>query len=1134
MMPATDPHYVLPPSVPTALVFCLAVAAIAAWMVAHRLSRGAAGRVRKGVRNPTTFQKRFLTPFLTAGRVAVGFVAMLAVAQALQRPLTLATNWPIWPIALAGAAAVEAVLALYAMERRTVSPSAGLALAALRVTLVALVVLMLAQPVRPWTLDKTLQRFVAVLLDNSASMYVPDSQLTPSEKMRLAEKFGVEGVRRPFALDLASDALDKVRADLAAQGEWLASIASAPADEHQKQLQGRREALAHALEAADKKVADQAAALARPLEGKLPADAVLRLEDLRKRLNSQVRDRLREAVTLTAKENARNLEREHTRLLAAVRQAATDLADLSAKTAAMAQTLDELAYAGLAPEAKARADDAAARKRIAVARDVLLARPVLEPEKGDKGERGPSLLGQLQERYTVKLYTFAAAPAEADARRWAEQYAGDEVPSSRFQVPSSKTATQTGRSLGTWNLKLGTLTDAAALPAEQQQTDLAAAIEKVMGEMADKQVSGILLLTDGRHNAAKAVEPLVKRLGMNQVPVSSIVLGGERPPTDAGILSAEAPETAATRDRILFGVQLKLDGLAGREAKVSLLDGDKVVDTLDLRIPSDTYRHRADLADEPAAAGIHHYRVDLQRFEGEVLTSNNQYPVAVSVTDDRTRLLLIDGRPRWEFRYLRNLFAGRDKTVRLQHVLLEPDRIEGVPPAPKVEASAGRPLDEVEANLLPKDETEWMKFDVIILGDVAPKHLKDEHQQILRRFVADRGGALIVISGPLYMPHAYSGTPLAEILPVVFKGEDKAVMAGPEKSFRVALTAEGRESVIMRQKVLPEENQEVWDSFPEIFWRHPILRTKEGATVLAYAVPPSPPDFLPKKAAALGSEKVSGTLRLSRKVPDAFSDPGDDILRKRREFERENALITYHTVAMGQVMFLGFDHTWRLRYRVGDTYHHRFWGQVLRWATANKLPAGTETVKLGTDRSRYAPQAPVRVRAKLARKDYTPITSDDVSVNVFAQYGPVRAGGQPVLRKKLQYIQHSPGMYEAELGELPGGTYRVELDAPAAKPVLAEENVAKVATEFSVESSTPAEQAELAPDRGLLTRLAALTGGAVADVTHADRILASLGKPTEVQIERREYVLWDSWPLLILMVLAATAEWLLRKKVGLA
>jgi len=117
---------------------------------------------------------------------------------------------------------------------------------------------------------------------------------------------------------------------------------------------------------------------------------------------------------------------------------------------------------------------------------------------------------------------------------------------------------------------------------------------------------------------------------------------------------------------------------------------------------------------------------------------------------------------------------------------------------------------------------------------------------------------------------------------------------------------------------------------------------------------------------------------------------------------------------------------------------------------------------------------------------------------------------------------------------LPAGNDRLELAAPAAKSVLASENAGKVATEFSVEPSASAEQAELAPDRGLLARLAGLTGGAVSDPTHADRILSSLGKPTEVQREPREYVLWDSWPLLIVMILVATVEWLLRKKVGLA
>jgi hypothetical protein len=1073
MMPATEQHYVLPAVIPTAVVYLLAIAAIAAWVAAHRLTR-----------HPTT---RLGQIFGFAVRVAVGFAAILAVSQALQRGLVLATNWPLWPLALLGATAIEVILALYAMERQTVSRRLGLALAALRVTLVALVIVMLAQPVWPWVLEKTIQRFVAVLVDNSASMYVPDTQLGASEKMRLAEKFAIAGARRPYALDLVAEDMDKTRADLAAQGDWLASISSATVDQRQKQLQGRRDGLQRSFEAAQRKVVEELAALAKPLESKAPdalkltPDAIVRLDDVRKRLGSQVGDRLREALTLTSRENAKNMEREHGRLVQTVRQAVTDLADITGKVASIGQTIDEIAYAALPADAKGRVDATASKKRIAVARDVLMGRPVVNAEKGERGE---SLLAQLSDRYSVKLYSFASAPTEEDAKRWAEAYGADGNPDA----------------------------DAAALPPAQQQTDLAAAIEKVMGEMADKQLSGILVLSDGRHNAAKPVDPLVKRLGANQVPVSSIVFGSERPPLDAGILSVEAPESLATRDRMLLKAHLKLDGLGGRDVKVSLVDGDKIVDSRTERVPNDRYRASIELGDEPATPGLHHYRVEVQKFEGEVLTANNQYPITVNVTDERIKLLIIDGRPRWEFRYLKNLFAGRDRTVRLQHVLLESDRIEGVPLPPKIAASAGRPIDDVEANLPPKDEAEWMKFDVIILGDVAPKYLGPAEQLILQKFVADRGGTLIIVSGPLYMPHVYGGTPLAEVLPVVFKKDDKPIMTGPEKSFRIALTAEGRESVIMRQQVAAEASQEIWDAVPDIYWRHPILHAKEGATVLAYAMPPSPPDFLPKKVAA-GAAPAEAA--------------GDAVMRERRDFERQNALIAYHSAAMGQVMFLGFDHTWRLRYRTGDTYHHRFWGQVLRWATANKLPAGTETVRVGTDRSRYSPEMSVRVRARLAKKDYTPITSDDVAVNVFV-------GEQLVMHRKLQYLANSPGMYAGEVGELPAGNYRLELDAPAAKSILASENASKVATEFSVEPSASAEQAELAPDRGMLARLAGLTGGGVSDPTHADRILGSLGKPTEVQREPREYILWDSWPLMIVMILVATVEWLLRKKVGLA
>jgi len=226
-------------------------------------------------------------------------------------------------------------------------------------------------------------------------------------------------------------------------------------------------------------------------------------------------------------------------------------------------------------------------------------------------------------------------------------------------------------------------------------------------------------------------------------------------------------------------------------------------------------------------------------------------------------------------------------------------------------------------------------------------------------------------------------------------------------------------------------------------------------------------------------------------------------------------------------MMLSFDRTWRLRYRAGDTYHHRFWGQVMRWATADKLRAGTDFVKLGTDKTRYGPRKQIRVRAKIVQPDLSPVVSEDVAVKIFA-------GDRLRLRKKLEYLPDSPGMYEAKLDSLDSGTYRVELDAPEAMPILAAEKVKKVSTEFSVDPVGSAEEVELSADRGLLRRLANRSNGVVLDPHQADQVLDALGPPSLLRRQRRELRLWDSWPLLVLIVAIATVEWAIRKRIGLA
>jgi len=113
------------------------------------------------------------------------------------------------------------------------------------------------------------------------------------------------------------------------------------------------------------------------------------------------------------------------------------------------------------------------------------------------------------------------------------------------------------------------------------------------------------------------------------------------------------------------------------------------------------------------------------------------------VTDDRTNVLVVDSFPRWEFRYLRNLFYGRDKSVHLQYVLLNPDRITGQGDRPAVAASASRPFGQAEATRLPASAAEWRKFDAIIIGDIPPAAIDDGTWRDIRQAVSERGSLLI-------------------------------------------------------------------------------------------------------------------------------------------------------------------------------------------------------------------------------------------------------------------------------------------------------------------------------------------------------------------------------------------------------
>ena len=1044
-------NVLLPARTPTPAVLGLAAAGILVWLGIHFLRRRA--------------ESRWARALFLVFRVAIASGSFwLLLNVALRLGLSFDTSRPLWVFGFVGGGCIEIIITLYRLERSIVSTAVGVVLLALRLLAVVLIVAILIQPVIVSETTHTEERFVVVLVDVSASMDFTDEHASVSEMLALAEVFLPVPPKRPFRVDRASVKLRAISRELGEQIGWLKVVEDSQqkkSDGAAKPWQKRMTIAADAAAGISRKLAKDAAEFVKL--SKPQANVVATLKIVESKLTKDVAGPARKAAALCAALNDKNFVPQCAEIKALLTGATKALDEVIARLDVLGPAVDEAVFASLSDEQRKAIGEVAAKQRSAIASHLL------NKGRGDK----PGILVVLGQKYSVRIYGFASAASEMIA------------------------ATNDGKKAPA---------TAEAIEA-RQTTDVVAAVEKAMADVASGKLAGVLLITDGRHNASVSIETVGSRLAEHGVPACSIMIGSTKSPSDASVVGITVPSTTQVKDKLAVKAEIRVEGMKGKAAEVVLILAGKEIDRKSVPVPGDSFRTTVELTDHPKEAGLRAYEVRIRPIEGERVDDNNAQLAHVDVTDDPTKLLLIEGRPRWEFRYLRNLFADRDRSVKLQHVLLRPDWIDGAAARQIVHASADRGLKDVEASALPNGESEWLKFDTIIIGDVPPAMFGKEELAILEKFVSERPRRLIVIAGSNYMPHAYAGTSLDNMLPVAFVGSTKTIPAGPEVSFHITLTEEGKRHDATKLDENPAANEEIWESLPEIYWRHPIKTAKPGAKVLAFAMPTDVPPIFQADVTHAGGKA--------------------GLARERALFERTHAVITTAHYALGRVMLIGFDSTWRFRYRKGDTHHHKFWGQVIRWATADKLSAGNEFVRLGTGSRIYEPEDNVLVRASLHNKKHEPVASDGVSVAVYR-------GEVLETRTKLKQTADTSGFYEGDLGKLPAGhKYRVVLEVKDPKHKDVEASARNIETEVVVSPAGRAEASELSADRTMLDVLAQDSGGKVAGPADAADVLDRFGAGTHEVTTPKTQELWYHWILFIVLAFLVSAEWIMRKKVGL-
>jgi hypothetical protein len=608
-------------------------------------------------------------------------------------------------------------------------------------------------------------------------------------------------------------------------------------------------------------------------------------------------------------------------------------------------------------------------------------------------------------------------------------------------------------------------------------TNLSAVFEQLAATSAGESTRLAVVLSDGRHNDVDAPAPQEVAAQLTGVPIYVVPIGNSVLQRDVLLHRVEAPSTVAEKDSAVIDIIVTGFDCEGRSAAVVLRHEGREVDRKPIEFTGNRSDYRVRFMVPAKELGWQEYIVEVEPVEDETNTANNYQPVSFEVVRDGVRVLLADSVARWEYRYLNQLFR-RDQHVEFDELLYYP-RVHGT----------GKLAERPE---LPRDLEGWARYDVVILGDVGPKQLSVESQQALAEFVRTRGGNLVLIAGQNSMPAEFQSQPLIELLPVE---PSQSVM--PREGFTLQLTEEGRFQSALLIADSAEESRRIWQ---RVYERHPVY------SLSSYSRPKS-------------------TARTLIEAVSSFAGDVEDTTQRGSEVE--HAFLCWHRVGAGRVAYLAAADTWKLRFQIGDRMHHRFWGQFLRWITAAGAGAGSDVVRLQTDRTRYADGEPVEVTVWLKDPGGRPLEGEGVQVEA-------RTFNNETASVELKSDAQVPGRYFGTFNNLAAGAYQLAVRGKVIDDLLKQTQQAdEVKATITVSASDSIELMNTQCNRALLEQVAQMTGGQVIPPTALSEVLQLVSFTPEVSESIQRTPLWNRCSNLFLVLGCLFTEWIVRKGKGL-
>ncbi|HYL98348.1 MAG TPA: VWA domain-containing protein [Blastocatellia bacterium] len=612
---------------------------------------------------------------------------------------------------------------------------------------------------------------------------------------------------------------------------------------------------------------------------------------------------------------------------------------------------------------------------------------------------------------------------------------------------------------------------ASELNGEGDRTNLAGGLNQISREMAGDPVSGIVLMTDGANNTAGDIGNTLATLKSRGVPVYVVGLGSTTLDGDLELVRATAPARVLAGSPISAELEVRATGTGDRAVKVEVGEDGHPLESQDIAVHGSDATQVVRLRFTPTSAGVHSYKFTLAPLPGEKITANNSGQIVVNVENSRPRILYVEGEPRWEYGKIHEAMY-EEKNLQLVSLLRSADG--------KFYRQGVDDPNEL-ATGFPKSAEDLFKYDGILLGSAEATFFTFDQLRNIEEFVSRRGGGFLALGGANSFDNGnYINTPLADLLPVYLTGQ--ATKDWESQTFKVAPSTREQDSPVARLAERPEANAKAWQDLPAVTLPEVFYNLKPGATEILEAHSLRDPNARPP---VLAEERYGRGRSMAFMVSDTWR--------------------------------------WRMMLDSSNTTFETFWRNLLRYEIQNVR----HQTEVSTERSFYATGDEVSVRADVADTKYQDVTTANVLAHVSAP-----SGRGFDLQLKPSFGQDFNG-YRASFVPDEEGEYTISVKAERSASTK-DAGPLEGAETTILAGKIDREAFGAAQNQELLRRIATETGGGYYTPDTAVNLVEDMSHSGAGDSVQTAYDLWDMPINFLLVVALASAEWFLRKRMGLA